>query len=175
MKASRARMYKQISKSKSGKGRLNKLSAIDKLKEKRHSYNTTYNHYLSKEIIKFALDNKAGQINMEFLTSETFKNSKLLADWSYYQLQKMVEYKAEKQGIIVKYVDPYLTSQTCCVCGHFEEGQRENQAEFICKKCNKKLNADYNAAQNIAKSTKFVKCIEETEYYKNKNKNNYNN
>lgn len=166
MKTRRERLYKQISKGKSGKGRQNKLQAINNLSQKRSNYNTTYNHYLSKEIIKFALDNQAGQINMEFLTSETFKKDKFMADWSYYQLQTMVKYKASKYGIEVKFVDPFLTSQTCCVCGHYEEGQRVNQAIFECKNCKKQINADYNAAQNIAKSVKYVEKKEDTLYYK---------
>lgn len=174
MKDRRIRICKQINKAKSGKGRKRKLQVVDNLKEKRSNYNTTYNHYISKEIVKFALDNQAGQINIEFLTSETFKKDKFLADWSYYQLQQMIEYKAKKEGIAVKYVDPFRTSQTCTICGHYEKGQRETQAEFICKQCKVKINADYNAAQNIAKSTKFVESIEETEYHKLKNQGKFN-
>lgn len=174
MKSRRSRLQKQINKSQSGKGRKHKLQSLDNLKEKRSNYNTTYNHYLSKEIVKFALDNKAGQINMEFLTSETFKKNKLLADWSYYQLQQFVEYKAKKHGITVKYIDPYLTSQTCSICGHYEEGQRESQSIFECKSCKKQLNADYNAEQNIAKSIKYVEKIEDTQYYKLKRQGKFN-
>ena len=69
------------------------------------------------------------------------------------------------------YIDPYHTSQTCAECGHFEEEQRINQKEFVCKnkeckKVGKKTNADYNASRNIARSKKFVTSKEECQYYK---------
>ena len=74
--------------------------------------------------------------------------------------------KAKRYGIEVVRVDPYHTSQTCSVCGNYEEGQREKQAEFECKKCGTKLNADYNAAKNIAMSDKIVSRRDECEYWK---------
>ena len=47
------------------------------------------------------------------------------------------------------YVDPRNTSKTCSVCGHCERGNRQNQAEFVCKHCGFSANADWNAARNI--------------------------
>ena len=83
----------------------------------------------------------------------------------------MIDYKAKKENIKVVFVDPYHTSQTCSACGHYEEGQREKQDEFICnnKECknfNEKVNADYNASVNIAKSNKAVTSKLECEYFK---------
>ena len=82
----------------------------------------------------------------------------------------MIEYKAKAAGIEVRYIDPYHTSQTCSFCGHYEKGQRLNQSKFVCKNpdCVKGkgkqrsdgsfegINADWNAARNIALSTKIV-------------------
>lgn len=78
----------------------------------------------------------------------------------------MIEYKAKREGIVVKYVDPYHTSQTCSECGNYEEGQRETQEKFICKSCGFSANADYNASRNIAMSTKYISSKEESDYYK---------
>ena len=72
------------------------------------------------------------------------------------------------EGIIVRYIDPYHTSQTCHICGHYESGQRLSQASFICKSCGEEHNADYNAGKNIAISTKFVTEKSECEFYKKK-------
>ncbi|KNF08516.1 transposase [Gottschalkia purinilytica] len=154
---------------KGGKGRSKKLKALDRLSEKESNFVRTYNHFLSKSIVKFAIDNKAGQINLELL-SENALSDKIIKNWSYYQLQQFIKYKAERYGIKVKYVDPYRTSQTCSVCGHYEEGQRSKQDIFTCKneKCKmfeKEVNADYNAARNIAISTKYIDDIKESEYY----------
>lgn len=90
--------------------------------------------------------------------------------WSFFELQTMIEYKAKAVGIEVRYVNPYHTSQTCSFCGHYEKGQRINQETFICKnpECTKGkgkqksdgtfagINADWNAARNIALSKDFL-------------------
>lgn len=72
----------------------------------------------------------------------------------------MIEYKAAMEGITVKYVNPAYTSQTCSCCGN--KGERISQSVFkcLCTECSeygKEVNADYNAARNIAKSKIFVK------------------
>lgn len=111
---------------------------------------------MSKNIVEFAVKNNAGTIHMEELQFDKLKDKSLLRNWSYYQLQTMIEYKAEREGIAVYYVDASYTSQTCSRCGNLEEGQRERQQTFTCKKCGFNANADYNASQNIAKS-KLIK------------------
>ena len=156
---------------KGGNGRDKKIKALDRMKQKEKNFATTYNHMLSRAIVDFAIDNQANQINLELLRMSDTNKHRLLANWSYFQLQKMIEYKASLVDIDVKYVDPYHTSQICSICGHYEEGQREKQEDFICKNkfCtnyDKKVNADYNASQNIAKSIKYINEKEESEYYK---------
>lgn len=168
-KKRREQLHRQLNSTKGGRGRKKKLSALNQFQELQSNYNRTYNHYLSSQIIKFALDNKAGQINMELLSMKEAVKGTLLDKWPYYQLQQMVEYKAEREGIKVRYVDPYRTSQICSICGHYEEGQREKQELFTCKNkdCGRTLNADYNASRNNAMSTKYITTKEESEYYKN--------
>lgn len=166
MKHRLRRLQKEVSYAKSGKGRAKKTKALDVLRDKEANFRKTFQHKISKDIIEFAKQNNAGQINLEFLSLKDSKNSFILQNWGYYQLQQMIEYKAEREGIEVKYVDPYHTSQTCSECGHYEEGQRETQEKFICKSCGFSANADYNASRNIAMSTKYISSKEESEYYK---------
>jgi putative transposase len=110
---------------------------------------------VSKQIVDFAKDNNAKYINIENLKG--FDSSQyILRNWSYYQLQQFIEYKAKKYGIEVRKVNPYHTSQICSKCGHWEEGQRDRQDHFLCKECGYEVNADFNASRNIAKSTNFV-------------------
>ena len=141
---------------KGGKGRQKKLKAMEQFKEKERNFAKTYNHQLSHKIVKFAKDNQCQYINLEKLTKEGFSNS-LLGSWSYYELQTMIEYKAEREGIKVRYVNPAYTSQTCSKCGHVDRENRKTQAQFECVKCGFKLNADHNASINIARSKDFVK------------------
>jgi putative transposase len=50
----------------------------------------------------------------------------------------------------VQKVHPAYTSQRCSACGHIAAGSRESQALFRCVACGYTLNADVNAAKNIA-------------------------
>jgi transposase len=47
-------------------------------------------------------------------------------------------------------VNPAFTSQRCSACGRVDRNNRESQALFRCTACNFTLNADVNAARNIA-------------------------
>jgi IS605 OrfB family transposase len=151
MQSQRKRLQMALKSVRGGKGRSKKMQALDNQKTKERNFVNTYNHFLSKSIVNFAVKNHAGMIHMEELKFDKLKHKSLLRNWSYYQLQTMVEYKAEREGIEVFYVDATYTSQTCNRCGNLEEGQREKQDTFACKKCGFTDNADYNASQNIAK------------------------
>ena len=161
-----------------GHGRRQKLQALERLEGKERNWVHLQNHIYSKSIIEYAVKNGAGTLQMERLTG--FGRNKfddvdegykfLLRYWSFFELQTMIEYKANAAGIEVRYVDPYHTSQTCSFCGHYEKGQRISQATFVCKNpdCQKGkgkqrkdgtcegINADWNAARNIALSDKIV-------------------
>ncbi len=50
----------------------------------------------------------------------------------------------------VQKVTPAYTSQRCSECGHVAAGNRKSQAVFACLACAYTLNADVNAARNIA-------------------------
>ena len=144
-------------------GRKRKLKAMDKFTDYERNWVQSYNHYVSKQIINFALKNKAKYINIEDLSGITKgKNvNKFLKGWSYYQLQSFITYKANKYGIEVRKIDPHYTSQTCSCCGYVDEKNRpkneKGQSYFRCLKCGHEENADFNAAKNIAKSVNFVK------------------
>ena len=81
------------------------------------------------------------------------QSESLLKNWSYYDLQNKVKYKAEEKGIKVTFINPKYTSKRCSKCGCIHVDNRDcknNQAEFECKVCGHKENADINASKNIA-------------------------
>lgn len=164
IKNQRRRLYSNMKFANGGHGRTKKMQAADRFADYEKNWVQTYNHMVSKRVVDFALKHKAKYINLECLDGigqNDLRNNYLLANWSYYQLQQYIKYKAEKYGITVRFINPYHTSQNCSCCSHWEEGQRIKQAEFICKnpeckKFGKKVNADFNAARNIAMSTDFV-------------------
>lgn len=63
------------------------------------------------------------------------------------QLVQRLEHKAPGR---VEKVNAAYTSQRCSRCGHTASENRESQAVFRCRSCALVLNADVNAAQNIA-------------------------
>lgn len=160
-------LQKRLVSTNGGRGRKKKLKALELLKGKEANFVRSYNHFISREIIRFALKQNAGVIKLEMLEGFGSRNKKdfILRNWSYFSLQQFISYKAEQVGIKVVKVDPYHTSQTCSLCGHYEKNQRINQSTFICKQCGASLNADYNAAVNIAKSKKIVDRKEQCQFY----------
>jgi len=62
----------------------------------------------------------------------------------------LVRRLADKAPGRVEKVSPAFTSQRCSACGHIAAESRKRQALFACAACNFTLNADVNAARNIA-------------------------
>lgn len=176
IKAQRRRLQKSLSQTSGGHGRGKKLRALNRFSEYEKHWVQNYSHYVSKQVVDFAIKNNAKYINLEDLEGygDDEKNKFILSNWSYYQVQQYITYKAEKYGIEVRKINPYRTSQVCSCCGHWENGQRIDQATFICKnpECKnfgEKVNADFNAARNIALSTDWSD-IDEKKNKKNKKK-----
>ncbi len=155
MQTRRRKLQKDLTLTNGGKGRKKKTQLLDKLQENERNFVKTYSHALSKRVVEFAKSNKCEYINIEKLTKDGFDNI-ILRNWSYFELQKMIEYKAEREGIAVRYVNPAYTSQKCSRCGEIDKENRQTQANFKCTKCGFELNADHNASINIARSIEFV-------------------
>ena len=152
MQERRRELSKSLILTNGGKGRSKKTQALKRLSEKERNFVKTYNHTISKRIVDFAKKHKCEYIHLEKLTKDGF-NDRILRNWSYYELQNMIEYKADRIGIKVKYINPSYTSQKCSKCGHIDKENRQTQEKFVCTQCGFELNADHNAAVNIARAT----------------------
>ncbi len=144
-----------------GHGRKHKTKATEILRGKERNWVQTENHRISREIVNLAIqmENLKGFGKNSEGEVET-KHKRLLGRWSYFELQKNIEYKAQMAGIKVVYVNPAYTSQTCHVCG--KKGDRTERDTFIClnTECScygKPQDADMNAAINIARSKNVTK------------------
>ncbi len=69
----------------------------------------------------------------------------LVSGWG--QLVRRLDDKAPGR---VERIKPAFTSRRCSACGHIAAESRKSQALFACVACNFTLNADLNAARNIA-------------------------
>jgi len=74
-----------------------------------------------------------------------------LHNWPFAQFQQFVAYRAEARGMRVQYVDARYSSQACSRCGHVARSNRPSQSWFACRQCGYQLNADLNAARNLAR------------------------
>ena len=133
--------------SKSAKRHLKKISG----KERRFKRNT--NHVLSKRIVEEALRHNKG-IALEELKGfrKTVRKSQRdkFSKWAFYELAQYIIYKAIIVGILVVKVNPKNTSRTCCECNYCDKLNRKSQSVFKCRSCSHTMNADLNAAINIA-------------------------
>jgi IS605 OrfB family transposase len=111
-----------------------------------------YLHRCSKQIVKEAERHGCTHIAFEDLTQirGRISDGKKFQQWAFRELQEQVAYKAEEHGIVVETVEPSYTSQQCSRCGCTLEENREGQ-RFACLDCSYSVNADYNAAKNVAR------------------------
>ncbi len=109
-----------------------------------------YNHNISKAIVSRF---KAGDaIVMENLKGirKVWRGKRMnywISNWSFYQLQSFIQYKAARKGINMVVIRPSYTSKLCSKCGKLAS---RNCGFFSCSHCGFSLNADLNAARNIA-------------------------
>ena len=132
-----------------GHGYKTRTKPLDKIGDKISRSRDTINHKYSRALIDYTVKNGCGTIQMEDLTGVATDN-KFLKDWTYYDLQSKIEYKAAEKGIKVQYINPQYTSQRCSKCGFIHPDNRPDQPTFKCQACGFEANADYNASQNIS-------------------------
>lgn len=174
----RRELQKKLKYASSSHGRVKKLRKLDILRKREANFAKTMNHKMSSDIVKFAVKNEAKYINMQDLTSfgkDNRDNIKsgyefALRNWSYFQLQQMVTYKAATYGIVVRKISNDNLSDTCSICG--AEGIIEDGA-FICSdpnclshdkyekarkngKGNYYFNSDFNISRNASISENFT-------------------
>jgi IS605 OrfB family transposase len=77
------------------------------------------------------------------------KHSAKMGRWSFKRLENAIIYNAELNGIYLEYVNSHYTSQTCSRCNVVLKKNRKSQSLYSCS-CGLNLNADLNAARNIA-------------------------
>lgn len=111
------------------------------------------NHVISRQLVEEAKRHNCGVIRIEQLKDIRSKTktwnkhkNRMVAGWSFYQLQQFVEYKSASYGISVEYVNPAFSSQTCHQCLNL--GSR-NGERFNCFTCGEQ-HADINASHVIA-------------------------
>lgn len=140
------------------KGTRSAKRKLRKIAGRERRFVTDTNHCISKQIVNsnytvFALEDLS-KIRVQKRRGKDFNRK--LNNWSFYELEQFLRYKAEALGKQVVLVDARYTSQKCSVCGHTYKGNREGSS-FRCRKCGFRLHADLNAARNIAQAG--ISCL----------------
>lgn len=155
--------YQEISSKLQSSGTKSAKRHLKRLSGKANRFKSDVNHCVSKIIVNSVEPGST-------LVLENLKNIRKkvklrkrqrteLNKWSFFQLEKFIEYKAKARNIKVEYICPKYTSQKCSNsdCGHTCRSNRKSQSNFKCTKCSFQLNADLNASRNIR--DKFLAAI----------------
>lgn len=132
--------------------RKRKLRLLNKINRKQSNRTRDINHKVSKQIIDYATKHRKaivledlGSIKTSKKCGKYVKNS----NWSYYQLDTYIKYKASLRGIPIYYINPKYTSKKCSKCGKINDVSGK---QFKCNECGHLDHRDANAAFNIAAS-----------------------
>ena len=83
--------------------------------------------------------------------------AKDIANCSFYTIREHLIRKATERHIVVRLVDRfYPSSKTCSNCGGYKKDLKLGQRVYYCDNCQEKLDRDFNASLNIAKTDKYV-------------------
>jgi putative transposase len=129
---------------------------LRRAKRRRARFRKDADHVLSKQIVAAAEPGSTvvledlKDIRKRMKAKRRTNTKRRMHLWPFASLKTKVEYEAEERGCTVVAVDPRHTSQACSRCGHSASNNRRSQSAFTCRKCSYHLNADLNAARNIA-------------------------
>ncbi len=143
------RKFKFLRSKLQAKGTRSTKRLLKKISGKERRFMSWINHNISKEIVSSFTGNKIVMENLKGIRKihRGRKMNYWISNWSFFQLQKFIEYKANFKGIEVVRVKPNYTSQICSKCGKL--GSRSGSS-FVCFHCGYSLNSDLNASQNLA-------------------------
>lgn len=153
--------YQGMRKRLQAKGTRSARRVMTRIADRERRLMADINHVISKDIVKYAVQNGVTCIGLEDLTglrADTVykckkQNRYHKSSWSYYQLQNYIEYNAAERGISTEYINPEYTSQTCNRCNHIQKSNRKGRW-YRCDCCGATVHADLNAARNIEQRTR---------------------
>lgn len=122
---------------------------IAKLEARARNIRNNARHRMTKEITS-----ENGFIGLESLNvrgmMQNHRLARAVADSSFFEVARQIEYKAEAQGGIVQKVDTWFpSSKTCSSCGYINTELTLAARKWDCPNCGQTNNRDHNAAINI--------------------------
>jgi putative transposase len=109
-------------------------------------------HKISREVVRFALENKAGTIaigDVRDIADKTDKGhvqNQRMSTWDHGRVCGYITYKAQYVGMKVVLVDEYHTTQSCPTCG---QRTKPKGRTYVCLACGFRGHRDAVGAANI--------------------------
>lgn len=126
-----------------------KLDGASKATRRQRHFTDAELHRVANGVVELAAEWRPAIVRLEDITDYREQEREALHDWPFHDLRQKITEKARAEGIGVEVCEPYMTSRTCRKCGHRSEANRDGRA-FECRRCGYEVNADVNAAMNIA-------------------------
>ncbi len=125
---------------------------LKKINRKQSNRTKDINHKVSRQIVNYATKHCRAIVleNLKHI-KESKKCGRYVkkSNWSYYQLEQFLKYKAALRSIPIYYIDPFNTSKKCSRCGAINDIDGK---KFVCSKCGHKDHRDSNAGFNIGQT-----------------------
>lgn len=138
------------------KGTKSAKRALKRISGRDNRWMSDVNHCISKTLVErygegtvFVLEDLEG-ISFEERNQHGKKQTHDLRNWSFYDLETKLTYKAHETGSHVIKVDAHFTSQRCPHCGAILKDNRDHEKHlYTCKQCGFKSNDDRVGAMNL--------------------------
>ena len=144
-----AKEQRKLSKKQKGsKNKEKQRTKVAKVHQHIKNQRQDFLHKLSSKLVK---DSQFDVFCMENLDLQSMMKrwGRKVSDLSYYDFQRMMEYKSLKHGKKVIKIGRFEpSSQICSCCGHRQK-MPLNERTYVCPECGMTLDRDINAAINI--------------------------
>jgi len=125
------------------------LHAIYKRKERLRHYYRTSIRFLAETLWEMGIDEVF--VGYPYLVSQDNGNEYTTNIWWYTKTIKWLGEVLQEYGIKFNVVNEYGTSKQCSICNSNHENGRVKRGLYVCPVTGIKINADLNAARNIAR------------------------
>ncbi|WP_156519744.1 zinc ribbon domain-containing protein, partial [Caldivirga sp. MU80] len=129
------------------------LHAVYKQHERLRHYYRTAIRFLARAMHEMGVDEVF--IGYPYLVSQDDGNEYNANIWWFSKIINWLKDVLEEYGIKLNIVNEYGTSKQCSICSMKHENGRVKRGLYICPVTGIKINADLNAARNIAKKAGY--------------------
>jgi putative transposase len=125
------------------------LHAVYKRRERLRHYYRTAIRFLAETLHEMGIDEVF--VGYPYLVSQDNGNEYNTNIWWYAKVINWLGEVLEEYGIKLNVVNEYETSKQCSICNANHENGRVKRGLYVCETTGIEINADLNAARNIAK------------------------